>query len=311
MNTAAFISPSSIRRAQFGNGGINFRSREAIPLDQVGTIAPSVFAEGKHQSRSERYAYIPTREVLELLGRNGFHVYSISQGGSKDDEKRGFTKHLLRLRHESATEQLATAIKPGVHTFLGEDGPTFPEIVLLNSHDGTSAYRLASGLFRLACCNGLIVASQELEDIRIGHTGNVGQRVLDGCISIVERLPRIGEEIAHFRSITLNSSERGAFAEAALVARFGVEINGKAPITPDKALEVRRSADQKPTLWNTLNVLQENLLKGGQNYEQRDAATNRVVARRRTREVKSVDGNVQTNRALWALAQALAKHKEA
>lgn len=305
MNTTAFLSPSSLRRAQFGNGGVNYRSREPIALDQLAQIAPSVFAEGKHGSRSARYAFIPTRDVLSLLGKNGFHVYSVSQGGSKDEEKKGFTKHLLRLRHESTTEALSAAIRPGVHTFLGKDGPTFPEIVLLNSHDGTSAYRLAAGLFRLACCNGLIVSTATIEDVRIGHTGDVGQRVLDGCISIVDRLPTVGAEIERFRSINLTSGEQQAFATAALVARFGED----APIKPLTALEVHRNEDREPTVWNTLNVLQENLLKGGQRYVQREEGSNRVIAHRRTREVKSVDGNVQTNRALWALAQELAKLK--
>lgn len=35
---------------------------------------------------------------------------------------------------------------------------TFPETVLLNADDGTSAYRVMSGVFRLVCPNEMIVA---------------------------------------------------------------------------------------------------------------------------------------------------------
>jgi hypothetical protein len=37
-----------------------------------------------------------------------------------------------------------------------------PEIVLLNAHDGTSAYQFHAGLFRLVCANGLIVSDATL-----------------------------------------------------------------------------------------------------------------------------------------------------
>ena len=33
-----------------------------------------------------------------------------------------------------------------------------PEVVFLNSHDGTSAYQLRMGIFRVVCTNGLIVS---------------------------------------------------------------------------------------------------------------------------------------------------------
>jgi hypothetical protein len=40
--------------------------RSASPLsdDQIRTVAPSIFAIDKHDSRSDRYTYIPTIDVL-------------------------------------------------------------------------------------------------------------------------------------------------------------------------------------------------------------------------------------------------------
>ena len=48
--------------------------RSDMPLaeDQMRSAAPSIFAPGKHQSRSERYAYIPTIDVLRSLRKEGF-----------------------------------------------------------------------------------------------------------------------------------------------------------------------------------------------------------------------------------------------
>jgi hypothetical protein len=54
--------------------------------------------------------------------------------------KGAFARHLLRFRH--ADHLSAPAV-----------GGEVPELVLLNSHDGTSAYKFLTGIFRLVCSN--------------------------------------------------------------------------------------------------------------------------------------------------------------
>jgi hypothetical protein len=63
-------------------------------------------------------------------------------------------------------------------------------------------------------------------------------------------------------------------------------------------------------MWNTLNAVQENLIRGGLRYNQRNES-GRLVARRRTREVGGIDQNTNINRALWALAEEMKKLKAA
>ena len=75
--------------------------RSELPLaeDQMRSIAPSIFAAGKHQSRSDRYTYIPTIEVLRGLQKEGFQPFMVAQGKSRIEGKAEFTKHLIRMRH--------------------------------------------------------------------------------------------------------------------------------------------------------------------------------------------------------------------
>jgi hypothetical protein len=201
-------------------------------------------------------------------------------------------KHLLRLRHESQ----ALAV-----------GGTHNDIVLLNSHDGTSSYRLMAGVFRLVCGNGMVVADNILEDIRIPHKGDVAGLVLDGCISILENLPQVSESIREMESIRLSPPEETACARAALIARYGDDAP---PITAADIVRPRRRDDAENTVWQTLNRAQENLIRGGVSYIQRDESGRRV-ARRRTREVGGIDQNTNINRALWALAEEMKKLKTA
>ena len=292
---ATFNTRTSIPRfaRTSGNGATSYTSRTGpIDSDMMRAIAPSVFAEDAHGSRSEKYAYIPTSTVLERLEREGFQPYSVSQGGSRDETKRGFTKHMIRLRHASQELQV---------------GGTHNEIVLLNSHDGTSAYRLMAGVFRLVCGNGLVVAQGTIEDVRIPHKGDVAGLVLDGCISIMERLPEVSESIAEMSALELTGPEQTAFARAALIARYGED---ESPIRAEQVLMPRRSADMRGDLWSVMNTAQENIIRGGLGYIQRDDQGRRV-AHRRTREIRGVDQNTSVNRALWALAEEMKSLKNA
>lgn len=50
------------------------------------------------------------------------------------------------------------------------------EIVLLNSHDGTSNYQLLAGLLRFVCQNGLVFGDT-VADVRVPYKGDVAGHV--------------------------------------------------------------------------------------------------------------------------------------
>lgn len=104
--------------SSFRSGSPMLRSDSPLSDDQIRRVAPSIFADGKHQSRSERYTYIPTIDVLRGLRNEGFQPFMVCQTRVRDQDKREHTKHMLRLR-------------PGTE-ITGED---INEIILLNSHD--------------------------------------------------------------------------------------------------------------------------------------------------------------------------------
>ena len=283
------VSRTSINR--FGRNQNVLRSRSPLSDSEIRAVAPSIFAETAHGSRSQKYSYIPTSNVLSSLRREGFEPFEVRQGGTRDEEKRAFTKHLIRLRHASQTAQV---------------GDHHHEIVLVNSHDGTSSYQIMSGIFRLVCSNGMVVAD-DLNEIRIKHSGDVIPQVIDGCIEILGRLPEASESVREWSSMRLSEGERAAFGAAALALRYDEE---EAPFTAEKLLTVRRFDDANPSLWATLNTVQENVIRGGVGYVLRDE-NGRRKQMRRTREISGIDQNVKLNRGLWVLAQEMAKLKTA
>jgi hypothetical protein len=282
---------NSARVARFGSGGAILRSKNG-PLtdDQIIAAAPSVFAEDKHSSRSEKYTYIPTSEVLKGLRNEGFMPYEVRQGGSRDEEKRGFTKHMLRLRREGQVQV----------------GDSLREIILLNAHDGTSSYRLMSGLFRLVCSNGLVIADGQAQELRIPHKGDIVSQVIEGAYRVIDEGQAIDAAVDGMRLLSLSREEQVAFAEAASELRFE---EGKAPVDGAQLNGARREADRGNDLWRTFNRVQENLTRGGIAYTATNAQGQR--SHRHTRPVNSIDGNVNLNRALWALTAKMQELKAA
>jgi len=79
----------------------SLRSDYPLSDDQIHRVAPSIFADAPHESRSQRYAYIPTAAVLTELRKEGFQPFMVTQTRVRDEGKREHTKHMIRLRHAS------------------------------------------------------------------------------------------------------------------------------------------------------------------------------------------------------------------
>ena len=260
------------------------RADQPLAEDQMRAAAPSIFAEGKHASRSERYTYIPTIEVLRGLKREGFEPFMVAQGASRVEGKADYTKHMIRMRHAG---QVQTR-------------PEANEIILINSHDGASSYQMLAGMFRFVCCNGLVVG-KVVEDIRIPHKGNVQGEVIEGAFRVLDEFEAAQASAEGMKALTLEPEEQGAFATAALALRFGERTEGQppVPITAEQLIEARRPEDQGRSLWSTFQRVQENVMRGGQIG--RSAQGRRL----QTRPVGSIDRGVNLNRALWVLAEEM------
>lgn len=258
-------------------GRINqIRRDRPLTREELMQVVPSVFGEDKHVSRSERYTCIPTITILENLQREGFQPFFACQTRVRDQSRREHTKHMLRLRR---TGQISS--------------PQVPEIILLNSHDGSSSYQMLPGLFRAICTNGL-VCGQSFGEIRVPHKGNVVEKVIEGAYEVLGVFDRVEEKRDAMQSLLLPPPAQHALANAALTYRYGEDHQ---PVTASQILTPRRYEDRQNDLWTTYQRLQENLLKGG--LPGRTAKGKRS----HTRAVNGIDGDVKLNRALWVMAE--------
>ena len=286
------VQSQSFRMSRFGQSGVVLRSRGTALLtpEAIRQHVPSVFAEDKHRSRSERYSYIPSCHLLTAMANEGFFPAEVRQGGSKDEEKREFTKHLIRFRQHDTLPTLV--------------GGSFPEIILVNSHDGTSSYQLMSGWFRLVCSNGLVVAECAGPTVKVTHRGNVDD-VIEASYRVVNEFPKQAEQIQDMQRLQLTGPEQEVYAQAAVGLRFDEDVH----VPPYRVLAPQRAEDRGDSLWQTFNRVQENLVNGGVRTERINDRGQRQ--RRRSREVNGISDNVKLNQALWMLTEEMRKLKSA
>lgn len=264
-----------------------------LTSDQLASMAPAIYAQGAAPSRKETYGFVSTAEVLNTLAEEGWHPTSVAYKNARTAVRRAYGSHTLRLRHVNA-EMMRIAD--------GRD--SVPEIVFRNGHDGSSAVKLDFGVFCGVCANGLVVMSQQYGGLRLCHSQYAADKVRAGVASMLSAMPRLGESIEAMRAVTLSVSEQTILAESALRLRW--EEN--APVDAHALITARRDADMVRAngardLWTTFNVIQEHLIRGGDNG--RNASGRRM----RTRGVKAADASHKLNRELWALAEGMARLK--
>lgn len=294
----------------FGSAAVNrslyqmgHRLPSVLTNDQIASLCPSAMALEPHQSRSDRYVYIPTVKVIDGMRDAGFNPVKALQCKTRDASRSEFTKHIIRFQHRDSA------------AFLERTGGALPEIVLVNAHDGSSAYKLMFGVFVLVCSNGLIKGDIS-DSVNVQHKGNIIDAVIDGSNRILGNADRTAGVIEDWQRLQLTSGEQHALAVAAHTVRFGETqedgtVKVDTPISADQLLNYRRQEDNKPDLWHTMNRIQENVIRGGLSAVRRttDERGRRHSRRVSTRQVNGIDQDVKLNRAIWTLAENMAALK--
>ena len=253
---------------------------EPLSYQEIQEIAPSIFTTQPSEKVSDKYSFIPTVQVLEDMNKLGWDPYQVSQRKGRNGSH-PYSKHMIRLRNND----------------LGMIGDSLPELVLTNSHDGRNAFNLHAGVFRLVCANGLVIADQMFASQRIKHQWYDMDYVRKITNEVVEKIPAITLALQSFNQIELTEAQRYSLARKSVKVRW---TKGNDYIDVRNMLQPNREEDLGNSLWNTFNVLQEKLLKGGLVYQLPQGRQQTV------RALTNIDEQVRVNKGLWELAETYA-----
>ena len=172
---------------------------------------------------------------------------------------------------------------------------------MFNSHDRTTAFRISAGIYRFVCANGLVIADSVFESYKIKHIGERDNDVSTAIERIINIKPLLEQKIHSFEAIKLQTAEKQAFAKASIPLRFEDHLE----VDLNELLIPHREEDEKDDLYTTLNVIQENLLRGN------ISGVNKETGRRFTsREITSIAKDVDVNQGLWNIAERISNIKE-
>jgi len=244
---------------------------------------PSIFADAPSPLVSNKYQFIKTSEVLETLSDLGWNPRQMSEVRARKPHTKGFQKHLIRLTN------------PGFSP-VKTVGDEVPEIVLTNSHNGKNSFSFRIGIYRLVCSNGLVIPTEEFENITIKHVGNMASQIQEVIGRMSESFSGVFSDVQKMKSITLSPSEIRSFSRSALRTRSLV-LEESLSSRAEEILAVQRREDDGNDLWRVYNRIQENLMQGNFGVKTKKG-------QRKAASIRSIDRGIRMNEELWTLAKS-------
>lgn len=263
-----------------------------MTIEQLRNVCPVAFmSEPSNPKVSSHYTHINTATLVGDLEKLGWLPdRAMMRKRRKTDTI--YSKHMVVFRNPNLTIE-------------GKVGDiVFPEILLQNSHDGTSSFQFRVGLYRLICSNGMVIADREFVSFRIRHQGYTFEELQEAVGKAMLALPERVEVMNRMQSRELTEEERQTLAVQALLVRAGIDPASdeakEKTFSPEVLTEVltpKRPEDAGNSLWTVFNVLQEKVTKGGF----RAALAGAKV--RKVRPIKSFEKDVEINQKLFALVE--------
>ena len=269
----------------------------ALSTERIQQLAPAVFSNTKAERLTDRYASLNTSELLPIMADYGYFPMQAAQKKNRKGETQ-HSSHMLSFAKTYHTEEVIGALRP--------------EIILYNSHDGSSSVRLFAGCFRFICSNG-IVAGDGFQS-RIYHNARAITGFEDMLRNTVDALPTLMGRIEKLRQTKLLYSQAQAMARAGVQTRwnmFNTEALVKQPngvyateATVRDALKVQRNEDDYMDAFTVFNRIQEAVVRGNAFVKSLTEKNNEGIMRK-ARPVNSVSEGIRINSELWDIADAV------
>jgi hypothetical protein len=237
---------------------------------------------------------VSTRHVLDTFEERGWNIVKSQCIRSKREVATG--KHIVRLEHKDFS----------YIDGLTDGNKSRAQLVLLNSHDGTTALNIFWGLLRVACLNG-IIAGTAMNGFRLIHSQSITKRVPEALDYMIEGFPRFRDSIQMLQSKVMSQDAAREFTNEAYLARLG-SIPGflkREYLSPTAV----RSEDFGDDAFTVFNRVQERIMRGGIPYlkERRVLNSNgeqigSTIIQGTTRKLSSVGQTLKLNRLVYDLA---------
>lgn len=259
---------------------------------------PALFAKNPSPSLSKRYGFVSSEDIMNLLGEKGWTARQgfYTKPRKSDTSNPLYRKHIIRYHNPVLSAE-----------YMEANNGDRPEIVVTNSHNGSSSVVFEAGIFRMVCSNGLIMSSREFGGLRLRHDNELFKRddTFNALSNIVQALTNTVPQVAaavpeRWSKIHLAGPERLKFYKKAAALR-NVDMFDTRYSQFDDA---KRVEDLSDDLWTTFNRTQEYIIRGGfrKHHDFAEDSMQRKI--RELGPVTAVDKLRKFNTELWDMAMA-------
>ena len=261
-------------------------------INTINLTSTPVTTTVKGNGLSDRYSLIPTTDICTTLQEAGWAFTSGTARRTRSEARSLTAAHVLRFRNNS----------------LPTVGDNIIEAVILNSHDGTTAFEMGFGVYRLACANGLIVRTASLGGFRLTHSSLNLNNVFYAAKTMSERAPMVAEIISRWQDIKLDEEQQLSLIRKSLTARW----DNIAFADMDAVIRPQRAEDTGSDLGTSFNRSQEREIRGGMDVTlvrpitNEDGTEGRALSRRKATAIRGAIKQVRLNQELFQIAESFA-----
>lgn len=194
----------------------------------------------KMPTLTDNYKLVKTGDIVDKVISLGYNVEKFVALKTKKVERRGYQKHRVLFTSNDLT------------TALADQGKL--QLLMTNSHDGTSSVTFQIGFFRYICANGLVAGDFIGEPVRVRHIGNIEDKIEEAIKIVAERANKLDEAMLKLQSVKLTFERIKEFELRAAQLRYDNVIDAVFPL--------HRPEDNGQVLFEVFNRVQEGLTKG-------------------------------------------------
>ena len=255
--------------------------------------APSVFSSTIAEHLSDKYRQLRTADLLPVLADYGYFPTQASQKRTNKNKSPDHAAHMLAFSKATDIDEGADGLRP--------------EIILYNSHDGSSAVKLYAGAYRFICSNG-IVAGDGLAS-SVYHSNKAMAGFEETLRHTIDTMPTLMAKIEKMRSVTITDKDRlYAMAKLSVMTRWNWLNNEESragtyanDMTLSRAVSVNRNEDNYQDAWTVFNRIQESVIRGNTMIVSIDK--DGIYRQRKPRPIASVQEYTRINSQLFSIAE--------
>tara|TARA_R100001244_G_scaffold52153_2_gene45282 strand:+ start:523 stop:1425 length:903 start_codon:yes stop_codon:yes gene_type:complete len=294
---------------------IDLSKSKKLSKRDLNEIAPSIFKTVPSPEVTDKYTHIPTEKVIDDMELLGWNVVDAKEVKARTKGTVGYQKHLVVFRNDDVVinqipegitrdDKSPTGYRKSDGTFakdfrneeIQKLNSVYPQILLTNSHDGKNAFQFTAGLFRMICENGIVIADEELNNIKMRHMGYTFEDLQVLISDMVKKLPLTVDAMNKMKEVELANEQVVQLAKDLLNIRVEGTDNTPSENSEFEVITTQRKEDEGNGLWEVFNVVQENIINGNFHYRTKSGKE------RQARIIKNFKQDMDMNKKMFSKA---------